>query len=79
MSKKHIPYDNQVFFFDKKTGEKFTKQGLVMLNDICHFKLKSEISGRKLLLSEYGMKLRFAETPDLGVKHISTPFRRLPK
>ncbi len=58
--------EKQVCLFDKNTGEKFTRVSGIMINDISHFHLKSEVSGKTVLLSEYGIQRRFSETPDGG-------------
>ena len=68
--KKNIDLNDQVYFFDKNTGEKFAKLSSVLLNDIHHHHLKSEMTGKTVLLSEVGIKRRFSGTPDQGVKSI---------
>ena len=74
--KKNIGADNQVYFFDKNTGEKFAKLSSVLLNDISHHHLKSEITGKTVLLSEFGINRRFSATPDRGIKSIRNLFPR---
>ena len=62
--------EEQVYFFDKNTGEKFARLSGVIKNDISHYHLKSEMSGKTVLLSEYGIQRRFSETPDKGTGRI---------
>ena len=66
--KKNIGLNDQVYFFDKNTGEKFAKLSSVLLNDIHHHHLKSEMTGKTVLLSEFGIQRRFSGTPNQGVK-----------
>ena len=74
---KNILPDTKTYLFDKKTGEKFSQISVSMVNEIKHYRMLSEISGKMLLLSEDGIKLRFADTPDQGEKYMSDLFRRL--
>ena len=74
--KKNIGLDDQVCFFDKKTGEKFAKLSSVLKNDIHHHHLKSEMTGKTVLLSEFGIQQRFARTPNQGVKSVRNLFPR---
>ena len=62
--KKSAKTEETVYFFDKNTGEKFARLSSVLKNDISHYHLKSEMSGKIVLLSEYGIQRRFSETPD---------------
>lgn len=75
-SKKNIALDDHVYFFDKNTGEKFAKLSSVLLNDINHHHLKSEVTGNTVLLSESGIKRRFSEAPSQGIKSIRNLFPR---
>ena len=68
--RKDISLDDQVYFYDKNTGEKFVKLSSVLLNNIHHHHLKSEMTGKTILLSESGIRRRFSETPNQGVKSI---------
>jgi hypothetical protein len=65
-----VETDEKNYFFDKKTGEKFAKLSGLLINDINHYHLKSEASGKTILLSEYGIQRRFSETPDLETRRI---------
>ena len=68
--KKDIGLDDQVYFYDRNTGEKFAKLSSVRLNDINHHHLKSEMTGKTILLSEFGIQRRFSGTPYQSVKSI---------
>jgi hypothetical protein len=61
--KKNILSDDLIYIFDKKTGEKFLKQSSVQFCQITHYTIKSEKSGKTLLLSGDGIKRRFTQTP----------------
>ena len=61
--KKNILSDDLTYIFDKKTGEKFFKQSSVQFCQITHYTIKSEKSGKTLLLSGDGIKRRFTQTP----------------
>ena len=74
--KKNIGLDDQVYFFDKNTGEKFAKLSSVRLNDINHHHLKSEVTGNTVLLSEFGIQRRFSGTPSQEIKAIRDLFPR---
>ena len=76
LSKKNITLDDQVFFFDKNTGEKFAKLSSVLLNDINHHHLKSEATGKTVLLSEFGIQRRFSGAPSEGIKSVRNLFPR---
>ncbi len=75
-SKKILADDDRVYFFDKNTGEKFAKLSSVLLNDINHHHLKSETTGKTVLLSEFGIQRRFSGTPSQGIKSIRDLFPR---
>lgn len=55
--------NHAVHFYDKKTGEKFSKQSSMTFCRITHHTIKSESSGKILLLSSEGIKRRFTKTP----------------
>ena len=69
-SKKIRGFDDQVYFFDKTTGKKFAKLSSVMLNNINHYHLKSEVTGNTVLLSEFGIQRRFTGAPSQEIKSI---------
>jgi hypothetical protein len=60
---KIIPNDN-LYLFDKKTGEKFLRRSNITFCQIPHFTLESEITGEKVLLSADGIRRRFSKTPN---------------
>ena len=74
--KKILTYDDQEYFFDKITGEKFAKLSSVLLNNINHHHLKSEITGKTVLLSEFGIQRRFSKGPRQGTKSTKNLFPR---
>ena len=74
--KKNIGLNDQVYFFDKNTGEKFAKLSSVLLNDIHHHHLKSEMTGKTVLLSEFGIQRRFLGTPHQEVNSARNLFTR---
>ena len=74
--KKNIALDDQIYFFDKNTGEKFAKLSSVLLNDINHHHLKSEATGKTVLLSEFGIQRRFSGAPGQGIKSVRNLFPR---
>jgi len=74
--KKNIAHDDQDYFFDKNTGEKFAKLSSVLLNDINHHHLKSEMTGKTILLSEFGIQRRFSITPKQRINSIKDLFPR---
>ena len=74
--KKNTALDDQIYLFDKNTGEKFAKLSSVLLNDINHHHLKSESTGKTVLLSEFGIHRRFSGTPNQGIKSIRNLFPR---
>ena len=59
---KNILSDDLIHIFDKKTGEKFFKQSSIQFCQITHYTIKSEKSGKTLLLSEDGIRRRFTHT-----------------
>ena len=61
--KTNILSDDLIYIFDKKTGERFVKQASVQFCQITHYSIKSEKSGKVLLLSGDGIKRRFTQTP----------------
>ena len=61
--KKNILSDDLIYIFDKKTGEKFFKQSSIQFCQITHYTIKSEKSGKTMLLSGDGIKRRFTQTP----------------
>ena len=73
---KSIDLSEQVDLFDKNTGEKFVKLSSVLLNGIHHHHLKSEMTGKTILLSEFGIRRRFSGTPKQGIKSIKNLFPR---
>jgi hypothetical protein len=66
----NIETRDQVYFFDKTTGEKFAKLSGVLVNDIDHYHMKSVTSGKTVLLSEYGIQQRFSGTSDRRLQRI---------
>ena len=74
--KKNIGLDDQVYFFDKNTGEKFARLSGVLLNNIHHYHLKSEMTGKTILLSEFGIQRRFSGAPNKRGKSIRNLFPR---
>ena len=61
--KTNILSDDLIYIFDKKSGEKFFKQSSIQVCQITHYTIKSEKSGKTLLLSGDGIKRRFTQTP----------------
>ena len=74
--KKNIVIDDQDYVFDKNTGEKFAKLSSVLLNGINHHHLKSEMTGKTVLLSEFGIQRRFSGAPSEGIKSVRNLFPR---
>ena len=62
-AKTNIVTDDLIYIFDKKTGEKFSKQSTIEFCRITHYSIKSEKTGETLLLSADGIKRRFIQTP----------------
>ena len=62
-AKTNILTDDLIYIFDKKTGEKFSKQSTIEFCRITHYSIKSEKTGETLLLSADGIKRRFIQTP----------------
>lgn len=79
MAEKNILSDDLIHIFDKKTGEKFFKQSSIQFCQITHYKIKSEKSGKTLLLSGDGIKRRFTQTPYLERKQTKDIFSWLQK
>ena len=61
-------------FFDKCTGKKYLCLSVTEVGGIKHYRLKSEESEDVLLLSESGLKIRFDDKPDIGIKNIKNLF-----
>ena len=67
------------YIFDKQTGERFFKQSSIEFCQITHYKIKSEKTGKTLLLSGDGIKRRFISTPYSDRKQIKSIFTWLQK
>ena len=78
-AKKNILSDDLICIFDKRTGEKFFKQSSIEFCQIIHYSIKSEKSGKILLLSADGIKRRFTQTPYTEFKQTKTIFNWLQK
>ena len=78
-AKKNILSDDSICFFDKKTGEKFFKQSSIQFCQITHYSIKSEKTGKTVLLSADGIKRRFTQTPYTERKQTKTIFNWLQK
>ena len=61
LEKTKIISNENVYLFDKKTGEKFLRRSNITFCQIPHFTLESEISGEKILLSADGIRRRFSK------------------
>ncbi|MDB3878458.1 hypothetical protein N9311_01870 [Amylibacter sp.] len=79
LKKTNIIADKDVYLFDKKTGEKFIRQSNITFCQIPHYTLKSEISGKRILLSADGIRRRFSKTPNLRGYNIKNLVRNLAK
>ncbi|MDC1288946.1 hypothetical protein N8Z38_02805 [Amylibacter sp.] len=79
LKKINIVADKNVYLFDKKTGEKFIRQSNITFCQIPHYTLKSEISGKRILLSADGIRRRFSKTPNLRGYNIKNLVRNLAK
>jgi len=79
LKKTNIVADKNVYLFDKKTGEKFIRQSNITFCQIPHYTLKSEISGKRILLSADGIRHRFSKTPNLRGYNIKNLVRNLAK
>ena len=79
LKKTNIIADKDVYLFDKKTGEKFIRQSNITFCQIPHYTLKSEISGKRILLSADGIRRRFSETSNLRGYNIRDLVRNLTK
>ena len=77
--KTNILSDDLIYIFDKKTGERFIKQSSVQFCQITHYSIKSEKSGKVLLLSGDGIKRRFTQTPYTESKESKNIFSWLQK
>ena len=75
---KIIPNDN-LYLFDKKTGEKFLRRSNITFCQIPHYTLESETSGKKILLSADGIRRRFSKTPNSSGFYIRNFFQKLSK
>ena len=78
-AKKNILAKDLIYLFDKKTGEKFFKQSTVDFCRITHYSIKSEKTGKTVLLSAEGIKRRFTQTPNREREKTKTIFNWLPK
>ena len=78
-AKTNILTDDLIYIFDKKTGEKFSKQSTVEFCRITHYSIKSEKTGKTVLLSADGIKRRFTQTPYTARKKTKTIFSWLQK
>ena len=79
LKKTNIVADKNVYLFDKKTGEKFIRQTNITFCQIPHYTLKSEISGKRILLSADGIRRRFSKTPNSRGYNIKNLVRNLAK
>ena len=79
LKKTNIVEDKNVYLFDKKTGEKFIRQSNITFCQIPHYTLKSEISGKRILLSADGIRRRFSETSNLRSYNIRGLLQNLTK
>ena len=79
LKKTNIIADENVYLFDKKTGEKFIRQSNITFCQIPHYTLKSEISGKRILLSADGIRRRFSKTPNLRGYNIKNLVRNIAK
>ena len=75
---KIIPNDN-LYLFDKKTGEKFLRRSNITFCQIPHYTLESETSGEKILLSADGIRRRFSKTPNSSGFYIRKLVQKLSK
>ena len=78
-AKTNILTDDLIYIFDKKTGEKFSKQSTVEFCRITHYSIKSEKTGKTILLSADGIKRRFTQTPYTAHEKTKTIFSWLQK
>ena len=76
LEKTKIISNENVYLFDKKTGEKFLRRSNITFCQIPHFTLESEISGEKILLSADGIKRRFSKTPNSSGFYIRNFFQK---
>ena len=75
---KIIPNEN-VYLYDKKTGDKFIRRSNITFCKIPHFILESETSGEKVLLSADGIRRRFSKNPNSSGFYIRNFFQKLSK
>jgi hypothetical protein len=73
----NILSDDLIYIFDKKTGERFVKQSSLQFCKITHYSIKSEKTGKVILLSGDGIKRRFTQTPYTERKQTKDIFRWL--
>ena len=78
-AKKNILSDDLICIFDKRTGEKFFKKSSIEFCKITHYSIKSEKSGKTVLLSADGIKRRFTQTPYTERKQTKTILKWLQK
>ena len=78
-AKRNILSDDLICIFDKRTGEKFFKQSSIEFCKIIHYSIKSEKSGKTVLLSADGIKRRFTQTPYAAHEKTKTIFSWLQK
>ena len=79
LDKTNILLDENVYLFDKKTGEKFLRRSNITFCQIPHFTLESEITEEKVLLSADGIRRRFSKTPNSSGFYIRNFFQKLSK
>jgi len=79
LDKTNILLDENVYLFDKKTGEKFLRQSNITFCQIPHYTLKSEISGKTILLSVDGIKRRFSKNRNPSGKYMRKVIQKLSK
>ena len=78
-TKTNLQSDDVIYIFDKKTGEKVFKQSSLKLCEITHYSIKSEKSGKTILLSADGIKRRFTQIPYTERKKTKAIFSWLQK
>ena len=62
--------------FDKSTGREYVCLSPINLEGIKHYRLKAQDTGDIILLSESGLKIRFHNKSDIGIKNIKNIFLR---
>ena len=75
---KIIPNEN-VYLFDKRTGENFLRRSNITFCQIPHYTLESETSGEKILLSADGIRRRFSKTPNSSGFYLRNLVKKLSK